>query len=65
MLIDYVAEVLKDRKWHHVRSIARELNQPEEKILEVLKFCAGFDFVIIDKTGLRARIDERFRELLD
>jgi len=65
MLIDFVAELLKDGKWHRVSSIARELDQPEEKILKILKFCADFNFVILDKTGNQAKIDKRFRRLLD
>jgi len=65
MLIDCVAELLQDGKWHHVRSIARELGQPEGKIREILKFCADFNFVVLDEAGSRVKIDERFKRFLD
>ena len=31
-LLDYVMELLRDGRWHHVHTITIELNQPEEKI---------------------------------
>ena len=64
MLIDYVTEVLKDGKWHYVRSLARKFDQPEGKIREVLKFCADFDIVIFDRSGNKVKMDETFRKLL-
>jgi len=64
MLIDYVTELLKDGKWHYVRTLARKLDQPEEKIRDILKFCADFDIVAFDRTGNKVRIDETFKKLL-
>jgi len=64
LLVDYVAELLRDGRWHHIRAIARELNQPEQKINRILKFCAEFDFVVFDETGNKVKIDERFRKIL-
>jgi len=64
MLIDCVTELLKDGKWHYVSALARELEQPEEKIREILKFCADFDVVTFDRTGNRVKINETFKILL-
>ena len=64
MIIDYVVELLKDGKWHYARSIARKLNEPESRVWEILKFCVDFNFIALDKTGNKAKIDERFKRLL-
>ena len=64
LLLDYVMELLRDGRWHHVHTIAMELNQPEQRIWGILKFCADFDFVSFDKKGGRVRMDERFRKLI-
>lgn len=64
MLIDYVAEFLKDGKWHYVRTIARKLNQPEARIRDVLEFCVEFNIVTLDQTGDKARIDKAFKKIL-
>jgi len=64
MLIDYVTELLKDGKWHYIRALARKLDQPEGRIRNILKFCADFDIVALDKTGNRVKIDEAFKKLL-
>jgi len=63
-LLDYVMELLRDGRWHHVHTITIELNQPEEKIWRILKFCADFDFVAFDEKGSRVKMDERFRRFL-
>ena len=64
MLIDYVTELLKDGKWHYVRTLARKLDQPEGRIREILNFCADFDIVTFDQTGNKVKIDETFKKLL-
>jgi hypothetical protein len=64
MLIDYVTELLEDGKWHHIRTIARKLDQPEGKIRAILNFCADFDIVTLDQTGNKVKIDETFKKLL-
>ncbi len=64
MLIDYVTELLKDGKWHYVRALARKLDQPEEKIRVILKFCADYDIVAFDLTSSKVKIDETFKRLL-
>ena len=64
MLIDYVVELLGDGKWHYTRSLARKLDQPEDRIRDILRFLADFDFATLDATGNRARIQENLRRLL-
>jgi hypothetical protein len=64
MLIDYVVELLGDGKWHYTRSLARKLDQPEDRIRDILRFLADFDFAALDATGNRARIHENLRRLL-
>ena len=63
MLIDYVIELLGDGKWHYVRTLARKLGQPEEKIRDVLRFCAEFRIVTLDGTD-KVKLDEAFKRLL-
>ena len=64
MLIDYVTELLRDGKWHYARTLARRLDQPEDRIREILEFCAEFNIVTFDQTGNKVKIDESFRKLL-
>ena len=64
MLIDYVVELLGDGKWHYTRSIARKLDQPEDRIREIIRFLADFDFAALDTSGNRARLHENLRRLL-
>ena len=65
MLVDCVAERLKDGRWHYVHDIARELDQPEERILKIIQFFAEFKMVVFNELGSRVRIDERFAKLFD
>ena len=64
LLIDSVTELLKDGKWHHVRTLARKLDRPEERIRAILEFCAEFDIVTFDWTRERVKIEETFKKLL-
>lgn len=64
MIIDYVADVLKDGKWHYVRTIARKLDQPEPKIRGVLDFCVSFNMATVDSTGNRVKLDPALAKLL-
>ncbi len=65
MLIDYVTELLKDGKWHYIRTIARKLDQPEERIRVVVDFCTEFHITSLDRTGRRVKIDPVFTKILD
>jgi len=65
ILIDSVTELLIDGEWHSVRTMAKELNQPEQEILEILRFCEEFNIVIFDESGSKVRLDERFRGLFE
>jgi hypothetical protein len=64
MLIESIMELLKDGKWHDICSIAEELNQSEENVLKIIKFCEEFDFMLHDKTLGRTRVDKEIIELL-
>jgi hypothetical protein len=63
MLIDDATELLKDGKWHAIKVIATELNQPLERVLKVLNFCVEFRFLALDESGNKIRMDDGFREL--
>ncbi|MCJ7632537.1 hypothetical protein MUP77_09125 [Candidatus Bathyarchaeota archaeon] len=63
MLIDDTSELLKDGEWHTIEAIAMELNQPLERILKVLSFCAEFRILAFDESGSKVRMDKGFREL--
>jgi hypothetical protein len=63
MLVECVTELLKDGEWHYIQDIARELDQPEEEVLEILQFCAEFNIIIFNKSNSKVRIYERFTRL--
>jgi hypothetical protein len=52
-----VGEILRDGKWHYVHELSRRLNQPEKIVRDVLRFCADFNVVVLNRSGDRARVN--------
>jgi len=65
MIIDYVTDMLKDGKWHHVRTIARKLDQSEPAVRGVVDFCVLFNMATVDSTGNRVKLDPALAKLLE
>jgi len=63
-LVDRVIVVLGDGKWHKIRQIAKDLDEPEERVHEVLRFCKEFKFVNLDEND-RAKLDDRLSTFLE
>jgi hypothetical protein len=64
ILIDLVTDLLEDGKWHYVRTLARELDQPESRVRTILRFCSDFGIAAFDQTGNKVKIYENFRKLI-
>ena len=64
MIIDYVTDMLKDGKWHYVRTIARKIDQSENTVRDVVDFCVSFDMATVDSTGNRVKLDPALAKLL-
>jgi hypothetical protein len=62
IFLDEVAEILMDGKWHNVHLMAGELNQPEERIWQILKFLEEFNFMTFE--GDEVRLDEGFMKFI-
>jgi hypothetical protein len=65
MLIDYFTEFLKDGDWHNIDTIVQELDRPDEVVREIVRFCADFDFILIDESGDKIKLREDCKRILD
>lgn len=64
MLIDDTIELLKNGEWHYLDNIVDKLNQPFQRVLEILDFCTEFNIVIFNESENKVKIDEEFQKYL-
>ncbi len=62
-LFESTLELLSDDKWHNVKDLARNLNQKESTVREVLDFFEKYGFVHLDKEKKRALINPQIKNL--
>ena len=63
LLVDQVAEFLKDGRWHNLQTLALRLDQPEEKVREVVRFLSEFTIIVYGESAGQVKIVERFGQL--
>ena len=62
-LIDAVIALLDDGNWHNAAQIKRELSMSEDDFLKIISFFKRFNFVDIDETGEKIKLDANLLEL--
>ena len=43
--LDEILELLRDSQWHPVKEMEEAIWLPEEKLVDILRFCADFDLI--------------------
>jgi hypothetical protein len=65
LFCDRVIELLCDGQWHFISSLATTLNQSNEVVEEVLRFCGEFGIVDFGGSIDQVRVEDRFRRLFE
>jgi DNA-binding IclR family transcriptional regulator len=59
-----VLEMLSDGEWHTVQGIRRKMNLSRNQIQQIAGFLKHYEFVTMDETGKKIRIEEAVRKFL-
>jgi len=59
-----VLEMLSDGKWHTLQGIRRKTSLNSGQVQQVVGFLKEYEFVTIDETGKKIRIEEAVRKFL-
>lgn len=65
MFFDRVIELLCDGQWHFISSLATTLNQSNEEVEKVLRFCGEFGIVAFSGSIDQVRVEDGFRRLFE
>jgi DNA-binding IclR family transcriptional regulator len=59
-----VLEMLSDGKWHTLQGIRRKMNLNRNQIQQIAGFLKEYEFVTMDETGKKIRIEDAVRKFL-
>ena len=59
-----ILELLSDGKWHEIEELLFRTGLNERKFQESISFLGEYDFVMIDETKRRVKINKDFQKLL-
>ena len=59
-----VLEMLSDGKWHTLQRIRRKMKLNKDQIQQIALFLEEYEFVAIDETKNKIRIEEAVRKFL-
>jgi DNA-binding IclR family transcriptional regulator len=59
-----VLEILNDGEWHTLQRIRRKMKLNKEQIQQIALFLEEYEFVTIDETKNKIRIEEAVRKFL-
>jgi DNA-binding IclR family transcriptional regulator len=59
-----VLEILNDGNWHTLEEVRRKMNLNRNQIQQIAGFLKEYEFVAIDETQKRMRIEETVRKFL-
>jgi DNA-binding IclR family transcriptional regulator len=59
-----VLEMLTDGEWHTLQGIRRKMKLNRDQIRQIALFLVEYEFVAIDETKNKIRIEEAVREFL-
>ena len=54
--LDKILKPMKDGEWHSLKEIDRVVGLPEDKLQEIMRFFADYNFVQLDERRERARL---------
>jgi DNA-binding IclR family transcriptional regulator len=59
-----VLEILSDGNWHMLEEVRRKMNLNRNQIQQIAGFLKEYEFVALDETQKRMRIEETVRKFL-
>ncbi len=59
-----VLEILSDGDWHTLEEVRRKMNLNRNQIQQIAGFLKEYEFVALDETQKRMRIEETVRKFL-
>jgi len=59
-----VLDILNDGNWHRLEEVRRKMNLNRNQIQQIAGFLKEYEFVAIDETQKRMRIEETVRKFL-
>lgn len=59
-----VLEILSDGNWHTLEEVRRKMNLNRNQIQQIVGFLKEYEFVAVDETQKRMRIEETVRKFL-
>lgn len=59
-----VLEMLSDGKWHMIEEVRRKMKLNKNQIRQIAGFLLQYEFVSVDETGKKVRIEEAVRKFL-
>ena len=62
--IEEVLEMLSDGEWHSLEEIRKKMNLNRNQIQQIAGFLKQYEFVRVDETEKRMRIEEAVRKFL-
>ena len=57
MPTDTILRLLENGRWHHLKDLEKEAQLTSCKVEVVTKFLAHYNFIKLDKTGQKVKID--------
>jgi len=57
MPTEAILQLLENGKWHHLKDIEKETNLNSGKVENVTKFLAKYNFVKLDETEQKVKLD--------
>ncbi len=62
--ISTILEVLSDGKWRTLEEIQQKTGTGEKQIQRIVEFLQQYDFIEMDQTKRKIKLDETFKEFL-
>jgi DNA-binding IclR family transcriptional regulator len=59
-----ILEILRDGKWHRFEEIEEKTKTDEAKLRRIVEFLHDYNFIIIDESNKKAKIDRTAKEFL-
>ena len=59
-----ILEMLRDGKWHKFEEIEQKTKTDEIQLLRIAEFLQDYNFIVIDESKKKAKIDKTAKEFL-
>ena len=63
--VDDILKLLENGKWHDLKEMEKKTQLHDLEIMGITKFLAQFNFIKLDKTGRKAKLDPSTQDFLN